>query len=51
MGMNKPFRLFTETAQEEVILNGNKRMQTQNYLRAKQQRVLKSCVPYLSSKE
>lgn len=26
MWMDKPFRLFTETAQEESILNGNTRM-------------------------
>lgn len=37
MGMEKTLRLFTETVQEEAILNGNERMQYQNYLRTKKQ--------------
>lgn len=37
MGMEKTLRLFTETVQEEAILNGNERMQYKNYLRTKKQ--------------
>lgn len=51
MGMNKPLRLFTETAQEKAILNGNKRMQNRITWEQNSRAVLKSCVPYLPGKE
>lgn len=35
MGTKKTLRHFTETTQGEAFLNGNERMQNQNYLRAK----------------
>lgn len=51
MGMNKTLRFFTETAQEEAILNGSKRMQTRITWEQNSKIVLKSSMPYLPSKE
>lgn len=50
MGLNKPLGLFTETAQEEAILNGNEGMQSRITWEQNNRAVLKSCVPYLPSR-